>query len=274
MARGSSKSDLGDKLRLKADYKVAEADRLRADAAKADRLDAERQAKARDKAIKKAERELKAAVKDPTKMADKIKVEVDSSGKVSFSLDGQKLEEYSMSGRNSDFGKGYFRGVFKEISPSLKDNFIVQLKDKGMSSKDARKAVDLIAAKASAAMFGKIDINKVLQDPANQAEITKAFQDLDAKVKRNNEARADARAYSSSPSDDGSYNIVGALAGEDLSNHIAYVNRLRDEIGSIDIGIQYGEKVVNKQTEDWIERLVYGGAMEQAVKKHRDLFID
>lgn len=271
MARGysSAASERTDKMRARAEALLAKASDI-------DTKDAIKAAKAEKAAKEKAEAESKAALTDPKKMADKIKVEVDSSGKVSFNLDGEKLEEYSMSGRNSNFSKGYFRGVFKELSPSLKDNFIVQLKDKGMSSKDAQKAVELIAAKASEALFGKIDIKEVLQDPANQAEITKAFQDLDAKVRRNSEARADARAYSSSPSDDGSYNIVGALAGEDLTNHVAYLNRLRDEISIIDGDLQWAEdgEVVNKQTADWMETLVYGGAMERAVKKHRDLFID
>jgi hypothetical protein len=274
MARGSSQSEAGDRLRLKADYKTAEAARLRDAAAKADRIDEEKKAKAAAKAKDKAEKELKAAVKDPAKMAERIKVVVDKDGNVSFNLDGEDLERYGFSGRTSKFGKGWFEGVFKELPPSVKDDFSTQLKDKGMSTENARKAADLIAVKAAEAMFGKMDIKKILQDPANQAEITKAFEDLSAKVSRNSEARATAREYSSSPSDDGSYNMYAADAGRALTNHIAYVNRLRDEIGSIDIGIQYGEKVVNKQTEDWIEDLVYGGALERAYKKHRDLFID
>lgn len=275
MARGSSKSEAGDKLRLKADYKVAEADRLRIDAAKADRLDAEKQARARDAAIQKSDKANKDALVDPKKMAAKTQITVNASdGHIGLEIDGKRLEYRTAGGSYDYITKSQFQGVFKELNSSAKSDFTRQLVDKGMDEKSAKKAVELIGERAAKAAFGNISVKKVLQNPESQAEITKAFQDLDAKVANYKSSVETAERYSSSPSDDGSYNLYAYEARRSLDNHVAYVNRLRDEIGSIDIGIQYGEKVVNKQTENWIERLVYGGALEQAVKKHRDLFVD
>jgi len=274
MARGALQSDVGDRLRARASVIAARAAELETRAVKADRLDAEKQAKARDAAAQKADKANKEALADPKKMAAKTKISVGADGHIGLIIDGERLE-YRTAGGNYDYiTKGQFQGVFKELSSSAKSDFTNQLVDKGMDEKSAKKAVELIGEKAAKAAFGNISVKKVLQNKESQAEINKAFQDLDAKVANYKSSVETAQRYSSSPSDDGSYNLYAYEARRSLDNHVAYVNRLRDEIGSIDIGIQYGEKTVNKQTEDWIERLVYGGALEQAYKKHRDLFID
>lgn len=271
MARGysSAASERTDKMRAKAEALLTKA-------ADIDTKDAMKAAKAARIAAEKAEREKKDALKDPAKLAEAVKITLDpGKGRISFSFNGKDLELLTPAGANiSRFGNSAFDGVFKELDATVKGDFVRQLKEDGVDEKTAKKAVDMIAQKASEALFGKIDIKDVLQNPAAQDQITKAFEDLNKYVSRAKEASAAAREYSSSPSDDGSYNLEAFAARRALASHVAYVNRLRDEISSVDIGIQYGEKPVNKQTEDWIEDLVYGGALDKAYSKHRDLFVD
>ena len=229
-----------------------------------------------DEARDKAEKEtLAKALKDPKAMADKAEINVSGNG-VSISINGESLQGYGFSGRYSSFGKGKFDEIFHDMDASLKDNLVTQMMDKGMDKKDAIKAVDLMAEKASTALFGgKPNFEKSIKNKDVQAKIEKAFNDLSVMVDASKRAKETARDYSGSPSDDGSYNLEAAAINQRLQNHIKYVNRLRDEIGHYDIALQYGEKTnLNKQTDKWIENLVYGGALDKAYTKHKDLFID
>lgn len=273
MARGSTssqgraaRSEYSESLRKRSEELRASAAELEA---KASQIEAD---EARDKAEKEA---FAKALKDPKAMADKAEINVSGNG-VSISINGESLQGYGISGRYSSFSKGRFDEIFHEMDASLKENLVTQMMDKGMTEKDAIKAVDLMAERASTALFGgKPNFKKSVQDKDVQAKIEKAFNDLSVMVDASKRARETARYYSGSPGDDGSYNLEAAAINQRLENHIKYVNRLRDEINHYDIALQYGEKTnLNKQTDKWIEKLVYGGALDKAYTKHRDLFID
>lgn len=280
MARGNTaregraaKSEYSESLRRRSQELRASATELEA---KASQIEAD---EARDKAEKEA---LAKALKDPKAMAEMVKIERSRDDYqrdgVSIVLNDESLKGYGFSGKYSVFTKGKFDEIFHEMDASLKDNLVVQMMDKGMEKKDAIKAVDLMAEKASTALFGeKPNFEKSVQDKGVQAKIEKAFRDLSVLVDASNKARETARYYSGSPGDDGSYNLEAASVNQRLQDHIKYVNRLRDEIGHYDIAMEYGEKVnLNKQTKNWIDNLVYGpgGALNDAYRKHRDLFID
>ena len=271
MARGASRaeSERTDRMRARAEDLLAKASEI-------DTKDAMKAAKAAAKAKEKAEKESKAALSDPVKMADSFAVNVDRQGQVSMEKDGEKLYSLSYGGTYTrNFGPAWFEGVFKELPKSMKESFVRQLTERGMDEKVATKTVDLLAERAKTALFGKVDFVKEIQKPEVQAQIEKEFSELDRMVKYAKESRATAREYSSSPSDDGSYNLSAAAASQGLADHVAYLNRVRDEIGHYEISMQYGEKVpLNKQTRDWMQDLVYGGALDKAYQKHRDLFID
>ena len=254
----------------------ARAEKLLARASEIDTKDAMKAAKAAAKAKEKAEKEAQAAKGDPVKIADSFKVEVNNGAVSITDKDGERLYSLSFGGtRTREFTPDWFDGVFKELDPSLKNSFARQLTDRGMDKEASKKAADLLAKRASEAMFGKIDFEKEVQKPEVQAEIDKAFNDLTKRVTAAEEAEAARKRYSDMPSDDGSYNIEAAIQSRALDDHVKYVNRLRDEISHYEVAMQSGEKVkLNKQTQKWIGDTVYGGALNRAYSKHRDLFVD
>jgi hypothetical protein len=220
MARGSSQSEAGDRLRLKADYKTAEAARLRDAAANADRLDAEKQAKAAAKEAKQA----KNALKDPATFVEKVKLDTykDMYGRV---IVNPKVGDEGIDIGNNGYERNKitnrsFGGINSKFEPLLREEMIDGIKKMtGMSEKKAAEAADRLTERIRKEIGG--DLPTPLQYVENAKNRESELADA-TRSKERFESLRRSREYAEGRDYDGDNAIAAAAKEHGLESTARY----------------------------------------------------
>ena len=191
MARGSSQSEAGDKLRLKADYKATEVARLRAKAADADRVDAEKAEKAKAAAGAKLLKDPKAFVDalDMAPYSRRFGYSYDSKPSLAPRLGDKSINlESDYLGRRS-IDASHFRGLYGELDEDNRRRIRTSLvSDFGMTEKVADKTAKLLEAKMKSTLvsdypkpsvlLGKPESQKYFEEKLSPSKLKESYESL------------------------------------------------------------------------------------------------
>jgi hypothetical protein len=202
MARGSSQSEAGDRLRLKAASKSAEVDRLYAKAAEVDRLDAEKAAKAKaaseTKAKADADKKMSKLIKSPQAFVDALDMKL-AGRRFGYSYDNEPSVAPSLGDKDIKVDSDYqgrrsisaldFRGLYGELDKNNR-RLIRQglVKDFGMTEKVADKTAKILEAKIKATLapnypkasvlLGKPDYQKAIGEKLSGSALKESYEGL------------------------------------------------------------------------------------------------